>query len=70
MNLSPARFDAADPADLAVLLAGVLARQAASRTAAAQARLGRVDGIAGRFGPADGRFNAEAARTLAEWKER
>lgn len=69
MNLRPTRFDAAASADLAVLLAGVAARQAASRTATAQAALPRAAASAGRFAPTDGRFNARAANTLAEWKD-
>lgn len=71
MDLSFARFDRAEPAgswvDLPVLMVAASARQAASRTAAAQAELGRP-APHHPFAPRDGRFNADAARALAEWK--
>ena len=63
------------PGDLAVLMVGVAARQGASATAIAQALL--VSGLQagaephadGRFGPADGAFNAAVAAALAGWKD-
>ena len=59
------------PADLAVLMVGVAARQAASVTAGAQIDLARATAPAAStpFAPADGRFSAVTARVLAEWKD-
>lgn len=70
MDLSFTRFDRAPEVGLAtllVLLVGVAARQAASRTAVTQARLSEPARPC-RFTPSDGRFNAGAARALADWK--
>lgn len=73
MELRPIRFDRAAPIApalaWAVLLAVTAARQAASRTAAAQARLERPRAAPGRFTPQDGRFSAETARTVAGWRD-
>lgn len=74
MDLSPTRFDRAaevdpSPPDLAMLLVGVAARQASSRTAGVQAELTRAATSPSRFAPQDGRFNAEAAVALSEGKD-
>ena len=60
---------AAAPLNWAVLVATVAARQAVSPTAAAQAKLDRPMPMSGRFAPSDGRFSADAAGALAEWKK-
>ena len=60
---------AAMPTDLAVLIVGVVARQAASPTARLQARI-LPEGAADRLlAPDDGAFNGHAARLLAFWQE-
>lgn len=68
MDLSPARFDRDEEAplstELAVLLAGVGARQAASATARVQAGLVPA-GAVPLLAPSDGAFNAGVARGLA-----
>ena len=76
MDLSFTRFDRASelsklPADLAVLMVGVAARQAASATAGAQIELAQASAPDAPvpFAPADGRFSADTARALAEWKD-
>jgi hypothetical protein len=73
LDLSFTRFDRDAevtelPADLAVLLVGVSARQAASVTAAVQAR---VDGPVhpSLFAPLDGAFNGRMARVIARWRQ-
>jgi hypothetical protein len=75
LDLSFTRFDRASelsmlPADLAVLMVGVAARQAASVTAGVQIgmALDLSSNATSRFAPADGRFSPETARALAEWK--
>ena len=70
MDLSFSRFEAdvtviALPPDLAVLMVGVAARQAASPTAMMQARLPAPDTIPDRFAPSHGAFNHAVARLLA-----
>lgn len=74
MDLSFPRFDCDAeltvlPGDLAVLMVGVAARQAASPTALAQASvmLGPIDTRL--FAPVDGAFNGAMARALVRWKE-
>jgi hypothetical protein len=72
LDLSFTRFDAdaepiAMPHDLAVLMVGIAARQAASRTAAAQARA-RAAPEPVPFAPSDGAFNGATAHALAEWR--
>ena len=59
------------PADLAVLMVGVVARQAASATAGAQIELARNAAAPAPppFAPPDGRFSAVTARALADWKD-
>lgn len=75
MDLSFARFDRRTdaamplPVDLAVLLVRVAARQAASPTAIAHARMSYLPVAAQRFAPVDGSFNGATARALADWKE-
>ena len=62
------------PAELAVLMVGVAARQAASPTALAQAGCSR--GLTGReperglFAPPDGAFNGPLAALLAQWSRK
>ena len=66
MDLSFSRFEAdvtvtALPPDLAVLMVGVAARQAASPTAMRQARLQEVAALHDRFLPTHGAFNFAVA---------
>lgn len=53
------------PTELAVLMVGVAARQAASPTARAQARIEQARGVAPLLAPADGSFDSQAAGMLA-----
>jgi hypothetical protein len=74
LDLSFSRFDrdaevSLLPADLAVLMVGVAARQAASATALAQAGCGPVATEARLFAPGDGAFNGAVARLLVRWKQ-
>jgi hypothetical protein len=75
MDLSFPRFDrdhevTVMPGDLAVLMVGVAARQAASVTAAAQAAITRGPMADPRlFAPLDGAFNGPMAGALVRWKE-
>lgn len=69
MDLSFSRFEAdgtvtALPPDLAVLMVGVAARQAASPTALLQARLPAQDRVHDWFAPAHGAFNRAVAQGL------
>lgn len=69
MDLSFTRFEAdvtvvALPPDLAVLMVGVAARQAASPTALLQAALDTQAAQPDRFGPGHGAFNLAVARLL------
>lgn len=69
MDLSFSRFEAdgtvvALPPDLAVLMVGVAARQAASPTALAQARLSSPGRHDDRFAPVHGAFNHAVALLL------
>lgn len=73
MDLSFARFDqnsqvTALPSDLAVMLVGVAARQAASPTALAQAHVERPLFSDSLFAPLGGSFNLAVAATLTAWK--
>ena len=73
MDLSFTRFDAdaepiTMPHDLAVLMVGVAARQAASPTAAAQAGFARSAPDPRLFAPVDGAFNGATATKIAGWK--
>ncbi|MEP9358729.1 hypothetical protein [Sphingomonas sp. KR3-1] len=74
MDLSFARLErdvavTAMPTELAVLLVGVAARQAASPTARAQARLGLIAPVEQLLAPAHGAFHASAAHALARRQE-
>ena len=61
------------PGDLAVLMVGVAARQAASATALAQAAFARAGTGAGNdprlFAPIHGAFNGPMAAMLVRWKQ-
>ncbi|SEM96463.1 hypothetical protein SAMN05192583_1685 [Sphingomonas gellani] len=80
MDLSFFRFDRAQdlrhlPGDLAVLMAGMAARQAASPTAAVQARVttteaGDTAGVGvSLLSPENGAFNASMAEAVIRWSE-
>jgi hypothetical protein len=56
------------PTELAVLLVGVAARQAASPTARAQARIGARARKVSLLAPQHGAFHAEAAAALTRWQ--
>ena len=73
MDLSFARFDhnsqvTALPSDLAVMLVGVAARQAASATALVQADVERPWFSDSLFAPLHGAFNPGVAAALTAWK--
>ena len=73
MDLSFSRFEPDSritglPPDLAVLMVGVSARQAASPTAILHARLTPVIVPTRLFAPADGAFNRAVAATFTRWK--
>jgi len=57
------------PAELAVLMVGVAARQAASPTALAHAGCAPLAGELRLFAPVDGAFNGTVAQLLARWKQ-
>ncbi|MBN8809618.1 MAG: hypothetical protein J0I47_15470 [Sphingomonas sp.] len=72
MDLSYLRFEhdaraAVLPPDLAVLLVGVAARQAASPTARAQAVFDRPVALDLPFRPAGGAFDVRQAERLRRW---
>ncbi|AJP74626.1 hypothetical protein TS85_18265 [Sphingomonas hengshuiensis] len=72
MDLSFARGDrdgaaTALPTELAVLLAGVVARQAASPTARAQALLSRAMPVDAALAPVHGAFHRVVAAALKRW---
>ena len=74
MDLSFPRFELQEeltelPGDVAVLITGVAARQAASPTAQAQARFGLAQVDARLFAPLHGAFNGAMAAALTRWKE-
>ena len=78
MDLSFPRFDrdaevTVLPADLAVLMVGITARQAASPTAAAQARASTRFVLASfdsrLLAPLHGAFNGPMAAALTGWKD-
>ncbi|RZL69460.1 MAG: hypothetical protein EOP66_17545 [Sphingomonas sp.] len=56
------------PGDLAVLIVGIAARQAASPTAVVQASFGRVTLDPKLFAPLHGAFNGPMAAALTRWK--
>jgi hypothetical protein len=73
VDLSFARLDrdfavTAMPTELAVLLVGVAARQAASPTARVQARIGVSAPTDLLLAPAHGAFHALIAAALARWQ--
>ncbi|RZF63331.1 hypothetical protein EWE75_16830 [Sphingomonas populi] len=73
MDLSFSRFEPDSqatslPADLAVLMVGVSARQAASPTAILHARLTPIVIPTSRFAPADGAFNGAVAAMFIRWE--
>ncbi len=73
MDLSFPRFDrdielTVLPGDLAVLIVGVAARQAASHTAAVQAGFSFRDVDPALFQPVHGAFNGPMAAALTRWK--
>ena len=74
MDLSFPRFETgtevtALPADLAVLMVGIAARQAASPTALVQARFASLVTGTLLLAPLDGAFNGPMAATLTRWKD-
>ena len=74
MDLSFARLDrdfavTAMPTELAVLLVGVAARQAASPTAALQASLAPMEPVDLLLAPLHGAFNAIVAAALTRWQQ-
>ena len=74
MDLSFARMDrevavTAMPIELAVLLVGVAARQAASPTARAQARLAIAAPVDALLAPMHGAFHRAVARALIRWQQ-
>jgi hypothetical protein len=73
VDLSFARLDrdvavTAMPTELAVLLVGVVARQAASPTARAQARLMATTPVEALLAPLHGSFHRVAALALTRWQ--
>ena len=74
MDLSFPRFDRDAevtilPGDLAVLIVGIAARQAASPTAAVQAGFARATIDPQLFAPLHGAFNGPMATALTRWKD-
>ena len=74
MDLSFSRFEhdaqlTVLPPDLAVMMVGIAARQAASPTAMFQARLPDAELMQQLFAPAHGAFNAPVAAALVRWNE-
>ncbi len=74
MDLSFPRFDrdvelTVLPGDLAVLIVGIAARQAASPTAVVQAAFAREQPDPKLFAPLHGAFNGPMATALMRWKE-
>ena len=74
LDLGSLRFDRTEevrllPSDLAVLMVSVAARQAASPTAAFQARISLVNPQATLLAPLDGAFNGPVATALMTWRE-
>ncbi|WP_324869772.1 hypothetical protein [Sphingomonas psychrotolerans] len=57
------------PIELAVLLVGIAARQAASPTACVQTRLALAAPAEALLAPAHGAFHRASAATLRRWKE-
>ncbi|URW75311.1 hypothetical protein M9980_12320 [Sphingomonas donggukensis] len=57
------------PVELAVLLVGVVSRQAASPTARVQALLSRGASAHARLAPRAGAFDAATAQALTRWQQ-
>jgi len=57
------------PPDLAVMMVGIAARQAASPTALSQARMPGLPMAALRLAPAHGAFNEQVAAALVRWRQ-
>jgi len=55
--------------DLAIMMVGIAARQAASPTARLNARVSGVANAASLLAPLDGAFNRAAAMRIAAWQE-
>ena len=74
LDLSFPRFDkdaelTVLPADLAVLMVDVAARQSAGPTAAGWAKIGRLPSEETLFAPVHGAFNGPVATALLKWKD-
>jgi hypothetical protein len=74
VDLSFPRFDTdarvtALPPDVAVMLVGASARQAASPTSLLQFQLAALPVIASLFAPIHGAFNAQVAALLTHWQD-
>ena len=74
MDLSFNRFDkdaqpTSTPSELSLLLVDIAARQAASPTAAVQARIERKAVDPRLFAPLHGAFNGPLASTMTQWKD-
>jgi hypothetical protein len=74
LDLSFPRFDLQEeltqlPGDVASLITGVAARQAASPTAQVQARFGTTMIDPRLFAPIHGAFNGSTAAALTRWRE-
>jgi hypothetical protein len=74
VDLSFARLDrdfavTAMPTELAILMVGVAARQAASRTAAMQARIAPVEPADLLLAPEHGAFHQLVATALMRWQQ-
>ncbi|MEG3181255.1 hypothetical protein [Sphingomonas sp. LT1P40] len=57
------------PTELAVLMVGVAARQAASFTAQLQSDLSRVEAVGGLLSPTHGAFNNAVEAALTRWQQ-
>jgi hypothetical protein len=72
LSFSRFEFDAQPtllPADLAVMVVGITARQASSPTARFQAQLLDLPVVRTLFAPSHGAFNAEMAASITRWKQ-
>ena len=72
LSFSRFEFDAHPtilPADLAVMVVGITARQASSPTARFQAHLLDSPVVRNPFAPAHGAFNVEMAASITRWKQ-
>lgn len=57
------------PTELAILMVGVAARQAASTTARLQSDINAARLVGSLFAPAHGAFNAAVAAALTDWQQ-